>query len=66
MEGCTPVCKATMLLVLGILLILIRVYTAWDIWIVIGALLVIKAIVIFAMPAKCQKAETPAAKKAKK
>ncbi len=48
--NCTPRCMAAKLLVLGIILILIRMYTTWDMWIVIGALLVIKAVLIFFMP----------------
>jgi len=52
---CTPQCMATKLLVLGIILILVRLYTSWDMWVVIGALLVIKGVIIYAMPAcKCQ------------
>ena len=41
------------MLILGIILILVRLYTSWDIWIVIGALLIIKAVVHFAVPHTC-------------
>ena len=44
--------KAPVLLVIGLVLILIRLYTNWDIWVVIGALLIIKAIIMFAHPCK--------------
>lgn len=48
--------KAWKMLVFGIIIILVRLYTAWDIWVVIGALLAIKAIIIMvshkSMPAK--------------
>lgn len=47
---CTPRCVATKLLVMGVILILVRLYTAWDIWVVIGVLLIIKAIIMFFMP----------------
>ncbi|MBL7054972.1 hypothetical protein ISS05_04410 [Candidatus Woesearchaeota archaeon] len=58
MHDCTPKCMAAKLLVLGAVLILVRLYTAWDIWVVIGTLLVIKALVIFIMPScGCQKKE---------
>ncbi|MBU0461133.1 MAG: hypothetical protein KJ574_00960 [Nanoarchaeota archaeon] len=50
MDKCTPQCTAMKLLVFGIVLILVRMYTTWDIWIVIGALLIIKAIMLFIMP----------------
>lgn len=57
-EHCTPRCMAAKLLVLGIIIILVRMvkkFTDWDIWIVIGALLIVTALVMCAMPACCQK-----------
>ncbi len=54
MECCTPKCMAVKMLVLGLVLVLVRLYTAWDIWIVLGAILIIKAVVMFVMPTcKC-------------
>jgi membrane-bound ClpP family serine protease len=53
MEGCTPQCKAMKLLVFGIVLILVRLFTTWDIWVVIGALLVIKGLLMLMMPKCC-------------
>jgi len=54
MEGCTPKCMAMKFLVLGIILLLVRYYTTWDMWIVFGALLIIKAVILFVMPVcKC-------------
>jgi len=50
MEGCTPRCWATKLLVIGIVLILVRYYTLWDIWVVIGAILIIKGLLVLIMP----------------
>ena len=41
---------ALKMLVLGIVLILARLYTDWDIWVVIGVLVIIKAIIVFFMP----------------
>ncbi|MFH1182318.1 MAG: hypothetical protein V1702_05135 [Candidatus Woesearchaeota archaeon] len=43
-------CIACKLLVLGIVLILVRLYTSWDMWVVIGTLAVIKGILLFMMP----------------
>lgn len=50
MENCSPKCMASKLLIAGIILILTRLYTSWDIWVVIGSLLVIKGILLFVMP----------------
>ncbi len=50
MEQCKPQCMASKVLVVGILLILVRMYTVWDIWVVIGALLIVKGLWLFAMP----------------
>ncbi len=50
MEDCIPRCKATKLLVLGLILLAVRLYTSFDMWIVIGALLVIKGILLYIMP----------------
>ena len=41
---------AVKLLVLGLVLILARLYTSWDMWLVVGVLLLIKAVVMFIMP----------------
>lgn len=49
-DCCTPGCKGIKLLVLGIVLILVRLYTAWDIWMVVGVLLILKALMLFIMP----------------
>jgi hypothetical protein len=53
MEGCKPYCIATKLLVAGIVLILVTLFTTWNIWIVIGAMLIIKAIIMFIAPNCC-------------
>jgi len=55
MEHCTPKCMAAKMLIIGIVLILTRLYTQWDIWVVIGTILVVKAVLLFMMPScKCQ------------
>lgn len=51
MESCTSRVWATKMLIVGIVLILVRLYTNWDIWIVIGALIVLKAILLYLTPA---------------
>jgi len=53
MEDCTPKCWAMKLLVLGIVLILVRIYTAWDIWVVLGVILIIKGFLVMIMPKCC-------------
>jgi len=50
MEGHSHKGIALKMLILGIILILVRLYTAWDIWIVLGVLAIIKAIMLFMMP----------------
>lgn len=47
---CTPRCMAVKLLILGLILVLAELYTSWDMWIVFGVILIIKAIVMFIMP----------------
>jgi hypothetical protein len=50
MGECNPMCKGAKLLVLGLVLILVRQYTTWDIWVVIGVLAILKALMLFFMP----------------
>ena len=50
MEDYTPGCWAMKLLVLGIVLILVRIYTMWDIWVVLGTILIIKGLLLLIMP----------------
>lgn len=45
---------ATCMIVAGIVLILNQMYTKWDIWIVIGALAIIKGAMIMMMPSCCE------------
>jgi len=50
MHEFNPRFMATKLLVLGIVLIVVRLYTEWDIWVVFGVIVIIKAILMFIMP----------------
>ena len=49
---CSPNAMGLKLLILGVIIILVRIFTPWDIWVVLGVLLVIKAIIIFLMQTK--------------
>ena len=50
MHEFNPRFMATKLLVLGIVLVLVRLYTEWDIWVVLGVIVIIKAILMFIIP----------------
>jgi len=50
MEGHSPQCKAMKLFITGLIILLARLYTTLDIWVVIGALLIVKSIILFLMP----------------
>ncbi|MEK6921468.1 MAG: hypothetical protein AABX82_06285 [Nanoarchaeota archaeon] len=50
MEQCKPQCAAIKMVVAGLVLIGVRMYTTWDIWLVIGAMLAIKGALLFVMP----------------
>jgi|WetSurMetagenome_2_1015567.scaffolds.fasta_scaffold63131_3 hypothetical protein len=64
MGECIPKCKAAKFLVFGLVLILVRLYTTWDMWVVVGILAICKAIMLFMMPA-CPACNPQTAKKKK-
>jgi len=51
--------KAVMLLIFGLILILVRLFTQWDIWVVIGALMILKGVFMAVMSMCCQGKELP-------
>ena len=59
----TPQCIASMLIVLGMVLILVRLYTTWDMWVVVGAILIVKGAIHVIMPKCCCQTKVPKKKK---
>ncbi|MFH0868520.1 MAG: hypothetical protein V1831_04355 [Candidatus Woesearchaeota archaeon] len=57
-------CWAWKLIVIGAVLVLARLYTTWDMWVLVGVILIIKGILKLAKPTCCNEAK-PAAKKKK-
>ena len=70
MEECKSKCKGTMLVIMGLVLIVVTIFKpTWNIWIVIGTMLVIKGGLKLFMSRNCCTVEAPTAKpvsKAKK
>ncbi len=58
-------CHAWMFIVFGLILVINQLYTEWDIWVVLGVLLILKGILKLIKPT-CPHVEGPAAKKGKK
>lgn len=46
--------KAVMLFIFGLVILLARLYTKWDIWIVLGVLMIVKALLMAVMSMCCQ------------
>jgi len=59
MESCCKNMWAWKMLIVGLVFILARLYTTWDIWVVIGVLMIIKALMMFMMPVKKQAEDMP-------
>ena len=53
MECCNKWWKAIILLIVGLIFIYTQLYTTMNIWVVIGVLIIIKAIVVAVMPSCC-------------
>ena len=62
MESCDK-CFGLCMLIVGIVFILARLYTTWDIWVVIGVILIVKGILITVKIACPHCQVKPAAKK---
>ena len=45
--------KAIMMFVFGLVIILARLYTTWDIWVVVGAMMILKAVFMVVMSLCC-------------
>ena len=64
-DGICSKCWACKYIVVGIILIANQMWLKWDIWVVLGALLVIKGVIKLVMPT-CSHCAAPEAKKGKK
>ena len=49
-DGVCGKCWSMKYIILGVVLIAVRWYTPWDIWVVLGVLLILKGIMKMAMP----------------
>lgn len=49
-DGYCAKCHASKFVVVGLILIANQLYIHWDVWVVLGVLLVLKGIMKFAMP----------------
>lgn len=47
---CTPKCKSMKLLIMGIAIILLDTYTDLNLWLIVGVLLILKAVLVLLVP----------------
>ena len=58
-DGICAKCLSMKYIVAGVVIILVRIYTNWDIWIVLGTMVAIKGLLKLAMPNGCGHCKTP-------
>ena len=65
MESVCGKCWGGMLVLIGLILVLVRLYTMWDIWVVMGVILIVGGFLLMANPTCSHVQAKPAAKKKK-
>ena len=64
-EGICNKCCSAKLIVIGIIVVVVRLYTALDIWVVLGALLILKGLLHMIKPTCGHVEAKPVSKKKK-
>lgn len=57
-DGICVKCLSAKYIVAGAAIILVRIYTKWDIWVVLGTMVAIKGLLKLAMPKGCGHCKT--------